>query len=372
MSLSRPPNIPLNDLSRGTKRDKELLLAATAAVLDSGHLIHGPEHANFERELAEFVGVPYAMGVASGTDALEISMKAAMPPGRNTVLTGANAGGYSSTAARRAGFSLAYADVNTTTLCLDVDSVAAALSEEIGVVVFTHMYGNLTDVSALVQICRENGTVLLEDCAQSIGASRNGTMAGAFGDIAAFSFYPTKNLGGLGDGGAVVCSDPVIAERVKTLRQYGWKEKYNSVVPGGTNSRLDEVQAAFLRRRLPMLNAFNERRRWIVSRYVKASASVPEAVMTVLPAIGPSHVAHLAVARSSHRDAVRDQLLMSGIQTDVHFPVPDYRQDGFEMPRTEDLPATTLACAQVLSLPCFPEMTDEEVNQVCEAIAELR
>lgn len=359
--------IPLNDLSRGIARDRESLDAAVRSVLDSGYVVMGPHHSSFESALANYLGAAFVVGVASGTDALELAIKAVMPIGRNMVLTAANAGGYTTTAARRAGFRVRYADIDPETLCLSEATVFDALSDEIGVVVVTHLYGNLTDISRLVEECHHRGIRVVEDCAQAIGARRAEGAAGTFGDIAATSFYPTKNLGAIGDGGAVIANDPDIAQRVTRLRQYGWESKYRVSLAGGVNSRLDEVQAAFLMVRLPLLDSLNQRRREIVQRYVTAAASGP---LRVLPADGLHHVAHLAVAVTTRREELREQLASNGVLTDVHFPIPDHHQVGFQA-EPQSLPVTEKMAANVLSLPCFPELTDDEVDHVCSSIRAL-
>ena len=359
--------VPLNDLSRGISRDRDLLEAAARRVIDSGYVVMGTHHKEFEIALAGYLGVAAATGVASGTDALELAIKAAMPEGKETVLTAANAGGYTSTAARRAGYRLRYADVDPDSLCLTAQTVETALVADVGVVVVTHLYGNLTDIDRLVEMCGERGIRVVEDCAQAIGARRGERMAGSFGDLAAISFYPTKNLGALGDGGAVVTNNSALARRVAQLRQYGWATKYEVALPGGVNSRLDEIQAAFLLARLPMLDAHNERRRDIVSRYVAAAEGGP---LKVLPADGAHHVAHLAVAVASDRQAAVEHFAKHGVSTDVHFPVPDHFQPGFEAD-PHSLPVTERAAGKVLSLPCFPELTDDEVQAVCDAIGSL-
>ena len=356
--------VPMNDLGRGIVRDRKLLNTAMARVLDSGYVVLGPQHNAFQAAMAEYLGVSSVIGVASGTDALELAIKVAMPEGKNTVLTAANAGGYTTTAARCAGFRVRYADVDPDSLCLSAATVVDALIDEIGVVVVTHLYGNLTDIRTIVDMCHSRGIRVIEDCAQAIGARRDAGAAGSFGDLAAVSFYPTKNLGALGDGGAVVTSTPEFAQRVTQLRQYGWESKYRVAVAGGMNSRLDELQAAFLLARLPLLDSFNERRREIVGQYVAAAQGGP---LHVLPAEGTHHVAHLAVAVTPRRDEIRDQLAARGVLSDVHFPVPDHHQPGFEaLPHV--LPVTERATLEVLSLPCFPELTDDEINVVCDAI----
>lgn len=365
--------VPFNDLSRGLARDRGALLDATSAVIDSGYVVHGTQHAAFESELADYLGAGYVLGVASGTDALEIAFKAVMPEGRSSVLTAGNAGSYSSIAAARANFNVVYADVDPVTLCLTVDTVQRRIDESVGVVVMTHLYGFLGDAAALRALCDELGIALVEDCAQAIGATRDGRHAGTFGHAGTLSFYPTKNLGAVGDGGAVITGTAEIATRVRELRQYGWQAKYCATVPGGANSRLDELQAAFLRVRLHTVDGLNERRREIVARYRQAAESVPPSVLTVLPAEGEHHVAHLAVARSPRRLDVRAQLGALGIQTDIHFPLPDWNQPAFaEFAPDVDLIATRTACDEVFSLPLFPELTDDEVAVVCDAIRALR
>lgn len=364
--------VPFNDLSRAMERDRAAILDVTAQVLDSGYAVHGAHHAAFERELADYLGVGDAVGVASGTDALELALKAVMPAGRTIVLTAGNAAGYTSTAAVRAGFTPRYADVDPETLCLTADTVRAHLDDAVGVVVVTHLYGYLGDVAALRALCEEHGIALVEDCAQAIGAVRDGRHAGAVGHAGTLSFYPTKNLGAIGDGGAVVTSSPDVAARLRQLRQYGWGSKYKASLRGGVNSRLDELQAAFLRIRLPLVDEFNRRRREIIELYRSAASTVGPEVLTVLPATGLEHAAHLAIARSPRRNDVRAALAADGVATDIHFPFPDWTQPAFADFAPDSPPSvTTSACDEVLSLPLFPELTDDEVDAVCVAIRRL-
>ena len=365
--------VPFNDLQRGMARDRAALLDATAAVIDSGYAVLGGQHRAFEEELAAYLGATDAIGVASGTDALELAIKAVMPVGRSVVLTAANAGGYTSTATVRAGFTPRFVDVDPATLCASAETIRAALTADVGVVVVTHLYGHLGEMGPIRAVCDEHGVSLVEDCAQAIGATRPDGRASTFGDAATFSFYPTKNLGAIGDGGAVVTGSATIAERLRQLRQYGWQGKYNAALAGGTNSRLDELQAAFLRVRLPMVDDFNQRRRDIMALYRDAASALDPALLTVLPADQPHHAAHLAIARSARRDEVRAQLATQGIATDIHFPLPDYAQPAFKrFAPDEPLPVTAEACEQILSLPLFPELRDEEAETVAAAIRRLR
>lgn len=358
--------IPLNDLSRSIHDQRELLTGAFARVVESSWVVMGPEHTAFEQELAEYLGAAHALGVASGTDALEIALRAVVDPARPVVVTAANAGGYTTTAARRGGFRLRYADVDEATMCLTPATVAPVLDGTVGAVVVTHLYGRAADVAGIRALCEPLGVPVVEDCAQAIGARTADGRVGSLSDVAAFSFYPTKNLGALGDGGAVVTSSAQIADRVRVLRQYGWTSKYRITQDGGRNSRLDEVQAAVLRARMPLLDEANATRRALVERY-RASASER---VRVLDAQGEGHVGHLAVVVVDDRDAFVAHLAERGIRSDVHYPVPDHRQPAFAAEHADvSLPVTEHLADRIVSLPCFPELAAEEIERVCDALA---
>jgi dTDP-4-amino-4,6-dideoxygalactose transaminase len=360
--------VPLNDLVRGFKAHREELLAALVRVADSGWYVHGPEHEAFQREFADFIGVGCCIGVASGTDALELAIRAVGEGSDGTVLTAANAGGYTTTAARRVGRPVTYADVDPTHLCLTVKTIEPML-EGVDICVVTHLYGRMAPIEEIVQLCHQHGVAVIEDCAQSVGAERGGRKAGSFADAATFSFYPTKNLGALGDGGAIVTSNAELAADLLRLRQYGWTSKYSIGVDGGRNSRLDEMQAAVLRSRLPHVAALNERRRDIIKRYAAATVGT---TLTMLPVAGEDHVGHLAVGLTPRRDEVVAALAAAGVRTDVHYPIPDHRQPAFADDFTHlSLPVTEESAHQLISLPCFPELTDAEVEQVCDALRSL-
>lgn len=363
--------VPTNDLGRAFQEQRAELEDAALRVLRSGWYVHGPEHRAFEDELAEAVGVRHAIGVASGTDALALALIALTRGLGGEVVTAANAGGYATAAIQRAGATPRYVDVDADTLCLDTDLTLEAIGERTRAVVVTHLYGRLADVERLAAVCQERGVPLVEDVAQSIGAERGGRRAGAFGTVATFSFYPTKNLGAFGDGGAVVTDDGELAGSLRRLRQYGWQDKYVVVQPHGCNSRLDELQAALLRVRLPRVPAWNERRRAIISRYVEAA---PAQLLHVLPAHEADHAGHLAVAVAAdgQRDRVRDALARAGVATEVHYPVPDHLQPiAHASAGAPALPVTEHAAAHVLSLPCFAQLTDPEIEVVCGALSRL-
>jgi len=357
--------IPVNDLARA---DYGVVSRAIDGVVRSARFVLGEQVAGFEAEFAAFVGVDEVIGVASGTDALELACRAVMPAGRDLVVTAANAGGYSMTAARRAGFRLGFADVDESTHLLTPSTVTAVLNERVGVVVVTHLYGRAADVPGIKSVCDLLGIAVVEDCAQAIGARLPEGMVGSLGDAAAFSFYPTKNLGAVGDGGAVATNSAEVAHHVRMFRQYGWDGKYRIGIDGGRNSRLDEIQAAVLRARLPLVDGWNLRRREILSRYAAASSSDVQ----VLGVWDESDVCHLGVVVSRGRQALVDHLSQRGIQTDVHYPVPDHRQKAFLSEYgSVDLPVTERLAEQVLSLPLFPELREDEIERVCDALREF-
>lgn len=357
------PSVAFNDLRRAASEQAEELAQAALRVIESGWFVHGSQHRRFETDFASYLGVEHVMGVASGTDALELAMRAVATSDRRTIVTVANAGAYATCAALAAGLDVAFADIDPDDHLISIDSLIPLLNERICAVVATHLYGRLADTVAVRRLCEPLGITVIEDCAQSAGARTRQGMAGALGHLATFSFYPTKNLGALGDGGAIATSDSALAERVTQLRQYGWTRKYNNEIRGGRNSRLDELQAAFLNQRLPLLDEGNERRRAIIDRYADAAP----AGVRVLPADGPHHAGHLAVAETADADRLSGHLRGSGVTTEVHYPTPDHHQPFITTDVT--LPVTESKIGRVLSLPCFPELTDDEITRVCEALS---
>jgi dTDP-3-amino-2,3,6-trideoxy-4-keto-D-glucose/dTDP-3-amino-3,4,6-trideoxy-alpha-D-glucose/dTDP-2,6-dideoxy-D-kanosamine transaminase len=361
--------VPTNNLGRGFEEQRAEIESALLGVASSGWYVHGRKHSAFEAAFAEFLGVRHCLGVGNGTDALELALRAVDDrPERILVVTAANAGGYTSSAARSSGLVPIYADVDETTLCLSARTVEPVLSDQVRAVVITHLYGRLADVELLAALCRDRGVPLIEDCAQAVGARRNGRRAGAFGTMGTFSFYPTKNLGALGDGGAVSTDDDAIAERIRSLRQYGWDTKYVVARSGGRNSRLDEMQAAVLLARLPRVDEWNQRRRTIIGRYLEAAGGTS---LRVLPADGADHAGHLAVATTERRDETRALLAAAGVATEVHYPIPDHWQGIVAPTRPPSLTVTEWAVNRVLSLPCFPQLLDKEVELVCAEISKL-
>lgn len=360
--------IPLNDLRRHVEPLRDRLLQAVSRVVDRGHFVLGPEVAAFEKMFADACGARHCVGVGNGTDAIELALRSVGVSSGDEVILAANAGMYSATATIACGAHPLFADVLPDEATLDPSAVSALL--DMGArpkaIVVTHLYGRVARVDALSEIARRHGIALIEDCAQSHGARLpDGRHAGSVGDAASFSFYPTKNLGALGDGGAVVCQADAVAERLRALRQYGWTSKYHAGVPNGRNSRLDEVQAAVLSELLPLLPAWNDRRAAIAAQYMEG---IRNPRIALPPPARPGDVAHLFVVRCSARDALAQHLAEHGISSDVHYPVPDHLQPCM---RTQSarvpLPVTERDAGQVLSLPLFPEMDDAEVDKVVQA-----
>lgn len=366
--------LPLNDLKRVFAQDADALDAAVSGVLRSGWWLNGERTKRFCADFAAYVGAERCIGVANGTDALEIAMRALVEiraGDRREAVTVANAGGYSTIAIRQLGLVPVYVDVAEGSQLASQASILAALSDQTAFVVITHLYGGVFDVEALRTEMDAGGfshVAILEDCAQAHGAELRGRKVGSLGDIATFSFYPTKNLGAFGDGGAIVTSDGELASACDALRQYGWAGKYDIARPGGRNSRLDEVQAAILSVLLPGLDAANAKRGAILGRYEEA---LPAGVTLVRSPLGS--VAHLAILLCNDRNALRNHLTAQEIGTDIHYPILDSQQSGWlSLPQRvspEGLPVAEASVKRLLTVPCFPGMTDAEVARVCDALS---
>lgn len=364
--------VPMQDTKREYKLLKTDIDRCVQDVLESGRWLFGEQVEKFEISFARYCGVKYAHSVANGTDALELALVAAGAKGRE-VITVANAGGYTTTACRIIGAIPVYVDIDPDSLLMSVPAALAAVTPQTAAIVITHLYGRLADTKAFRSGLVSQGrhtVAIIEDCAQAHGSTRNDHHAGSLGDIGTFSFYPTKNLGAMGDGGAIICSDDELSHQIVQLRQYGWRERYHSVIPYGRNSRMDEIQAAILRIKLPHLNDWNERRRQIV-RYYNDAVQSP---LSVRSDDSSSFVAHLAVARHPERDRMRRVLQDLGVMTDVHYPILDCDQSSQQgLPCVvHDLSVTRQAVKEIFTLPCFPEMTDEEVSFVCECLRKAR
>lgn len=361
--------IPVNDLKRYATTMVETLAREVEHVLRSGHYVLGPWVTEFENRFAEYCGVRHCVGVGNGTDALELSLRALGVERDDTVLVAANAAMYGTTAVLALGAKPVFADVSESSALLTEATILRCLdSLEISprAMIVTHLYGRLAEMPAIAALARARGIAIVEDCAQAHGATgADGRKAGVYGDIATFSFYPTKNLGAIGDGGAVICHDDALAQRVRQFRQYGWSSKYTNALAGGRNSRLDEIQAILLCQLLPDLERRNQRRREISNRYAE---QIKHPGIRLMPPSGPEYVAHLYVVQTDNRDSLAAHLRACDIGSDVHYPVPDHRQPILaERYAHVSLPVTERLCETALTLPCFPEMLDSEVQAVIQA-----
>ena len=341
------------------------LMAPMQRVLDSNWYIMGQEVAAFEQEFAAYCGVATCLSLANGSDALEIALRALDVGPGDKVLAIANAGFYSSIAIHLVGATPVYVEIDAKTLTMDPADVQAKIAGAKAVIV-THLYGQLAAIEEIMAIAERAGVTVIEDCAQSHGALRNGKRCGSFAALSCFSYYPTKNLGAIGDGGAICTSDPALAQKVKQLRQYGWGHKYSVELPQGRNSRLDELQAAILREKLPHLDFWNAGRRMIAARYNEAFAGLP---LQCPASTGDDFVAHLYVVRVKDREAFRAHLKAAGIATDIHYPIPDHQQPAYAAAnRGVSLPVTEQAAAEIVTLPCFTGITDAEIERVIAAV----
>ena len=360
-------SVPFNDLKRHHDALAGELAEAISRVMHSGYYILGPEVTQFEAEFATYCTVRHAIGVANGTDAIQLALLAVGVKPGDEVITVANAGVPGTAAIIAIGAVPVFVDVHPHTRNLDPTLLAAAITPRTRAIMPVHLYGLMADMPAIMQIATQHGIPVVEDVAQAHGATHTGCVAGSLADVAAFSFYPTKNLGAVGDGGAVVTNNDAIAARVKRLRQYGWERKYYTTEERGINSRLDELQAAMLRVKLRHLAASTVRRQHIAHTYTQALQSV--AVRTPTVPDGYTSVYHLYVIETPHRDAIRQALTQSGIGTDIHYPLPTHQQPVYrQYAPAHPLVETERLAAEVLSLPNFPELTDAEVQRVISAV----
>ncbi len=367
-----PPPIPPADPRANYLAHRMAIDAAIARVLDGGRYILGPEVEAFERAFASYLGASHAVGVASGTDALVLALQALGVGAGDWVATVSHTAVATVAAIELAGAKPLLVDIEPAAMTLDPGSLARAFASSpgrIAAVIPVHLYGQAADLDAILDLARQHGARIVEDCAQAHGARLHGKRLGTFGDIAAFSFYPTKNLGALGDGGAVVTNDPALAARVRELREYGWRKRYVSAVPG-TNSRLDSLQAAVLGAKLASLDAENRARQDLALLYDSRLAGTALA----LPARrqDADHVFHQYVVRHAARDLVRERLAAAGVGTLVHYPVPVHLQEAYRA-RVAIAPGglreSERAASTVTSLPIFPELGLARAEIVASALA---
>ncbi len=335
-------------------------------VISQGKLIGGRHVAQFENQLSEYVGTKHAISVASGMDALILAIQALnfRPKSRIAVLN--CGGGYASLAVLSCGHVPVFCDATTSDIQMDLSDLTKL--ENISCVIVTHLYGQLSEISEILEWAHQKKIRVIEDCAQAFGAERNEKLAGSFGDIGCFSFYPTKNLGGIGDGGGVVTNSDEIAESITRRKQYGWVDRYNVDLKDGRNSRLDAINAAVLSEKMMEIDSMNTRRREIFSKYLEADST-----KTLFPnqKLDTTNVVHLAVGLCPDPDNLIDYFSKAGIEVGRHYPVPDSMQVGLNyLSEKRATPNADWICRSNVTFPLYPHLTEHQVNLVANTIAE--
>jgi dTDP-4-amino-4,6-dideoxygalactose transaminase len=363
-----PEAVPLVDLVAQYRSIQTEIDAAIQKVLITGRFILGDEVSALEGEIATYLGVKYGVGVASGTDALILALRAlGIGPGDEVILPAytffATAG-----AVLNVGATPKLVDIDPKTYCLDTEQVEACISPATKAIIPVHLYGHPADMNPILELAQEYGLKIIEDNAQAFGASYHGRKSGSFGDLACLSFFPSKNLGGYGDGGMVVTDDEDLANKVRMLRTHGWQQKYFPEILG-YNSRLDTLQAAILRVKLGHVDRWNDRRRELAEAYNKSLSRLPDLTLPY-QAPGVKHVYHLYVVRSQIRDELQKHLKQKGIASSVYYPQPLHLSDpckglGYQV---GDFPHAESASRETLAIPLYPEMTLDQVNRVVAVI----
>jgi dTDP-4-amino-4,6-dideoxygalactose transaminase len=368
-----PVPIPQTDPRAAYLAQKTEIDAAIAQVLESGQYILGPVAERFESDFAAFLGLAHGIGCASGTDAIELALRACGIGADDLVFTVSHTAVATVAAIERAGATPVLVDIEAGGFGMDPAALDAALRKpppgRPAAILPVHLYGEPADLVAIGELARAQGLRMIEDCAQSHGAHYRGRPTGGFGDIACFSFYPTKNLGALGDAGIIATGDPALAAAAREIREYGWRERYVSA-RSGINTRLDPIQAAVLLTKLPRLDSDNQRRQAIAARYDEGLAGLPIA----LPPrrANASHVFHQYVLRSQKRDRLREHLRAAAVGTGIHYPVPVHLHPAYRgrvAAGPTGLRNSERVAGEILSLPIYPQLTDAAVDRV---IAEIR
>ena len=346
---------------------REAIDRAVLGVLTSGRYVLGDEVSRFEAEFANYLGTSHSIAVANGTDAIHVALRSVgIGPG-DEVIAPSHTAVATVAGIELSGATPVFADIDPRLFTLDPNAVERAISERTRAIVAVHLYGQAADLDALGSIAERRGLTLIEDCAQAHGARWHGRRLGSIGRLGCFSFYPTKNLGAIGDGGLVATNDEKLAARARALREYGWNERRESTLPG-FNSRLDELQAAILRVKLEHLDRDNESRARIASAYDAALARGPWRLPERRE--GSTHVFHQYVLRSSTRDALLAALKERGVAAGVHYPVPAHLMPAYagRVRGSNALPETERAAREVLSLPMYPELDEQSVRAVIAAM----
>jgi dTDP-4-amino-4,6-dideoxygalactose transaminase len=355
--------IPFLQLTPG--EDAAVVREAVERVIARGWFILGPELDAFEREFAAASGAASAVGVGTGTDALAIALRALGIGRGDEVITSPLSAAYSALAIMMTGARPVFADIDPERLTLDPQAAASAVTPRTAAILPVHLYGQPADMMTIASIAERHNLAVIEDCCQAHLATCAGRPVGSFGAAAAYSFYPTKNLGALGDGGIITTNDASVAARARRLRNGGQTDRYHHA-EFGVNSRLDEMQAAILRARLPLLPGWTSRRRNLAAEY-RTRLSKATAV-TVPPEIDDGHVYHLFPVRSSSREAVQATLRTAGVETLIHYPVPIPKQPALASEQPSDCPVANRVCDEILSLPLYPSLPPNAVDLVAQAL----
>lgn len=358
----------MNDFKAEPAAVKEAMMAAVSRVIDSGWFVLGEEVKRFEQLWAQRCDCEYGVGVGNGMDAIEIGLRALGIGQGDEVITTPMTAFATVLAVLRCGATPVLADIDPQTAHLDMDSVSRCLSSRTKAVVLVHLYGQVSDLSKWQNFCKDHHIHLVEDCAQAHLAQWNGQAAGSFGVFGAYSFYPTKNLGAVGDGGMLVTRDSSLADKSSQLRNYGQSVRYHHPVLG-MNSRLDELHAAMLTERLKWLDEFTEARRQVAHQYWDRIDN-PTVQLLQRPQDRASHVHHLFVVATERRDALQAHLAQCGVQTNIHYPIPVHHQEPCRdiLRDPKGLPQAESHALRCLSLPCHPFLTPEEVTTVVDAV----
>lgn len=360
--------VPFVDLGLQAEEAKVPLLKKWSAVLASGIFLYGQHLKRFEKQFAKFCTTKYAVGLGSGTDALQLSLIACGVSKKDEVITPSNTFASSAISILRLGAVPVFVDINPTTYNIDPEKIEEKITNKTKVIMPVHLYGHPADMKKVLPLAKTHNLKVIEDACQAHGARFNDKSVGSFGDIAAFSFYPTKNLASFSDAGAVVTNRKSYANHVRKLGSYGFGKRYVSEELG-FNSRLDELQAVWLSLHLKRLNRRNRKRRALAKRYLKRLAHLP----LILPEEekGAYQVYHQFIIRTPVREALKKFLQKKGITTIIHYPIPIHRQPAFRhLPRVS-LPVTEKVSREILSLPIYPQMTAEQLNYVCKSIHEF-
>lgn len=361
--------VPFGDLKLHYQEYKEIFDQSVARVLSSGYYILGPELQRFEEEFAQYLGCNFTIGCASGTEAIYLALAVLDIKAGDEVLVVAHTAVPTISAISMTGATPVFVDIDAQTMVIDVADLESKITARTKVIVPVHLYGLMADMDGIKKIADKHNLPVIEDVAQATGAKHKGRRAGSIGRFGAFSFYPSKNLGAFGDGGAVSCQTKEDYDRLLKLRNYGQSKRYHHDIVG-INSRLDEIQAAILSAQIPFVDEWNDRRKEIAKRY---TSSLKDIVQTPVEVTDSDHVYHLYVIQCEQRNELQAFLESKGVGTLIHYPTPAHRQQAYRYLNyaAGSMPATEAVANRILSLPLFPELTNEQVDFVIEAISEF-